>query len=83
MSNSPVWRDPIVAEIHEVRRRIWEESGGAIEAFLAYLVRGARPLPGQAVRAKKRRPVRGQGSASRTNRGTTRRRSTGATRGIS
>ena len=29
--------DPIVKEIHETRRRIWEECGGTVEGLIAYL----------------------------------------------
>jgi hypothetical protein len=29
--------DPIVKEIHEIRRRIWEECGGTVEGLIAHL----------------------------------------------
>lgn len=48
-------RDPIVEEIHEIRKRLWEECDGDFTKYLARLRERAAVEPGRIVTLQQRR----------------------------
>ena len=47
--------DPIVEEIHQIRKRIWEECGGDFQKYLARLRKTAAVPPDRMVTLERRR----------------------------
>lgn len=35
--NQSLWEDPVVREVRETRRKLWEQAGGTIEGLLHLL----------------------------------------------
>ncbi len=57
-------RDPIVEEIHRIRERMWDESGGSLDALIELLCASEAKHRDRIISAEKLKQMRGEAPRS-------------------